>query len=945
MGRSKKGKNNSKKPSLPCLQPQSEKKSSDSSMTELPDSLSKTIKQECEKALNAIRRGNHNKALRLLKDMSHTYENSALFHRVNGMISARVADIIDDPNTKQRHIVNAIESARKATELSPDSIEFAHFYANLLYEYANDGKGYSEVVSECERLLAIENPIDPLKDNTISNQQSDEKSPGDSTPDERIKQLRVEIQELILRSNLASISTWMKNLGGSPGEEKFSLIRSGRMLKDPLNSKYFDTSDSNSCTLNVIKKATKTPEERRKEIEVRVAAARLLQEKSEQGKSSEESKNVLSLVSGSVFGKVGERRRHGKHKRNSSSPERKDQVRSFLNSMSNEMKRSLLNVRVSDLQGHFNGLSSKDGVQACEIFSEALQFVKMSNSWKFWVCCRCGEKFSLPDTHMQHVLQDHLGDPLPKLQSVVPQTVDSEYAEMLVTCPWKPFDINASVRMLEDKKKSEDSEFYGRNNNEQNNDCWTESFGSKEVWESSPEKKSLSDGCNVGFCESKGDDGDYNIQFRTRDKNEGTKVYWPLSDDIERVKLLEKVSSLFQMLLRHKCFPMSLLQKVINFTMEKLQVVIPGSPILSSGVDETPLCICFLEAPQLEDIVKFLQEVSHSCDEGRDPEKMTPDEVNNQSKISGCEERILLSEDVSSLLLLDERLLDFEDTRTGGGSGYPTDVFVKDALSGFDSFLSWIYGCCFSAEVATWCRLREVKPQEGMEKLQMLEKEFGHLQSLCERKYRHMECEEALQGLEELCIEESKKKEHITEHSYHGYETLLRKRRDELVEGTNEILFVSNRSEHNAISNVLKEAENLYANHFGYEDTHASDTSDLDAGEEDRRSKGYLHQMDTYIKLAIRRQKEHMSAKLCKIDARILRNLANMKHLELELEHAAALDYHLIILPLVKSFMRAHIEDLAEKDAIEKSDAAREAFLAELELDSKKGTGNGNDSF
>ena len=325
MGHSKKGNNNSKKPSLTCLQPQSVKKSLDSSMTEFPDSLSKTIKQECEKALNAIKRGNHNKALRLLKDMSHKYENSALFHRVNGMIYARVADIIDDPNTKQRHIVNAFESARKATELSPDSIEFANFYANLLYENANDGKSYSEVVSECERLLAIENPIDPLKDN-INNQQSDEKSPGDSTPDERIKQVRVEIRGLIQRSNVALISTWMKNLGGSPEEEKFRFIPLRRMLKDSLDSTYFDTSNSNSCRLNVIKKATKTPEERRKEIEVRVAAARLLQEKSEQGKSSEECKNVLSLVSGSVFGKVGERRRHGSNKRNSSSPERKDQV-------------------------------------------------------------------------------------------------------------------------------------------------------------------------------------------------------------------------------------------------------------------------------------------------------------------------------------------------------------------------------------------------------------------------------------------------------------------------------------------------------------------------------------------------------------------------------------------------------------------------------------------
>lgn len=38
------------------------------------------------------------------------------------------------------------------------------------------------------------------------------------------------------------------------------------------------------------------------------------------------------------------------------------------------------------------------------------------------------------------------------------------------------------------------------------------------------------------------------------------------------------------------------------------------------------------------------------------------------------------------------------------------------------------------------------------------------------------------------------------------------------------------------------------------------------------------------------------------------------------------------------------MEDLAEKDATVKSDAAREAFLAELALDSKKGAGNGNDN-
>lgn len=48
-------------------------------------------------------------------------------------------------------------------------------------------------------------------------------------------------------------------------------------------------------------------------------------------------------------------------------------------------------------------------------------------------------------------------------------------------------------------------------------------------------------------------------------------------------------------------------------------------------------------------------------------------------------------------------------------------------------------------------------------------------------------------------------------------------------------------------------------------------------------------------------------------------------------------------MPLQNSF-QARLEDLAEKDAREKSDAAREAFLAELALDSKKVVKGGSDN-
>ncbi|XP_039057021.1 uncharacterized protein LOC120200193 [Hibiscus syriacus] len=95
----------------------------------------------------------------------------------------------------------------------------------------------------------------------------------------------------------------MKNLVS--GEEKFRLIPVRRVPEDPMEVRLVQTRRPNE-----IKKATKTPEERRKEIEVRVAAARLLQQQKSEAASSSPllqstgDKNGLDLPLGS-----GRRRR------------------------------------------------------------------------------------------------------------------------------------------------------------------------------------------------------------------------------------------------------------------------------------------------------------------------------------------------------------------------------------------------------------------------------------------------------------------------------------------------------------------------------------------------------------------------------------------------------------------------------------------------------------
>lgn len=904
------------------------------------------IKVECERALTALRRGNHTKALRLMKESCSRHENSAhsaLIHRVQGTVCVKVASIIDDLNAKQRHLRNAIESARRAVELSPNSIEFAHFYANLLYEAANDGKEYEEVVQECERALAIENPVDPAKESL-----QEESQQKISTAEARIGHVQSELRSLIQKSNIASLSTWMKNLG--TGEEKFRLIPIRRVTEDPMEVRLVQARRPNE-----IKKATKTPEERRKEIEVRVAAARLLQQKSESPKlQNEGEKNDRGFDSsvGSV-GRGGDRRKYGNARKHGSTAERRDCVRSYWNSMSIDSKRDLLKIKVSDIKAHFG--SSKDGL-ANEVLTEALSFAEANKTWNFWACCRCNEKFADSESHMQHVVQEHMGNLMPKMQLILPHGIDNEWAEMLLNCSWKPLDISAAVKMLESRSKRQHSElddFYSGNHTEDCEDCF------KDAWDSSPEKENRQDGDNCSTTESNGCEKISSIECKECDGNQSSIAYplsdgWPISDNPECAKLLERIHVIFELLIRHKYLAVSHLNKVIQFTMDELQNLASGTQLLNHGVDQSPMCICLLGASQLKKILKFLQELSHACNLGRYSEKSgSVDDANGSPQVIHVKEKIVLNGDASSLLL-DEHLLSAECMR--GASADPATENAPGATSGnrngtpsADGLLSWIFSGPPSGEhLASWMRTKEEKTHQGMEILQMLEKEFYHLQSLCERKCEHLSYEEALQAVEDLCLEEGKKRETLTDLVHRSYDSVLRKRREELIKSENDVMFLSSRFELDAITNVLKEAEALNVNQFGYEETYGGVTSqlcDLESGEDDDwRAKDYMHQVDSCIEVAIQRQKEQLSVELSKIDARIMRNVTGMQQLELKLEPVAAHDYRSILLPLVKSYMRAHLEDLAEKDATEKSDAAREAFLAELALDSKKAVRGGSDS-
>ncbi|CAI9754612.1 unnamed protein product [Fraxinus pennsylvanica] len=738
-----------------------------------------------------------------------------------------------------------------------------------------------------------------------------------STPKAAIEPVQNEEGSLIPKSNIASISTGMKNLGNE--EEKLPM----RVHEDPI-----EMTSVSKIGPNEIKKATEAPEDVRRELMVlKTAVALLLDSNNIDGNKG--------LDSGLGMGKkVKERRKSKNTRRNIYSAEIRDFVRSYWNSLDLDKKKELLKVRISDLETHYS--LSKEG-SLSKLLDEALSFGKDNRVWKFWLCCSCNAKFADADSHRQHVKKEHMRTLLPKFQSIIPERVDNKWTEMLLSCSWKPLDVQGAIKMLEELSKFEEPNFLDesnpRNNKDDSSECFVDPHFNEYEEDSSPDKSKLGDNCcgrtreleNVKWMDS-GEDLDRKKSFLYQS--------WPSTEDSECAYLLEIIHVTFDLFIKLNYLASSHLSMVIHFAVQKLQGLADGSHLFNFNMDQTPLCICFLGAPDLRKIVFYLKMIFHGIFSS-ETDKYS-DKINSMDDSISCTQVVDTMEKIT--FALDDLVLVLESFLTwkrnspfcadagNDDSSSATSLCVSyennDVVIDSDALLSWIFSGPPSGELLlSWTCAREEKAQQGKEILEFHEKEFYDLQGLCEKKCEGLNNEKALQALNDLCCKERIKREHAVPQSY---DSVLRKRREDLIGSDDGITSISSGFELDVIENILK---------------------DVESGKvDDGRTKDYLHQVDSCIEVSIERQKEKASVEICNTDAKILRVLDWMLQLEVKLDSASAHDFRSILVPLVKSYLRAHLEDLAEKEATRKSDAAREALLSELTVDSEQGFGGGDNS-
>ena len=94
-------------------------------------------------------------------------------------------------------------------------------------------------------------------------------------------------------------------------------------------------------------------------------------------------------------------------------------------SMSMELKKELLRIRIEDLILHLDkNIKSSNLI---ETVMDTVEYVKVAKKWKFSMCCCCGLRFLDAKSNAEHLKRAHLGTLSEKLQSITQEVFDLDH--------------------------------------------------------------------------------------------------------------------------------------------------------------------------------------------------------------------------------------------------------------------------------------------------------------------------------------------------------------------------------------------------------------------------------------------------------------------------------------------------------------------------------------
>ena len=479
-------------------------------------------------------------------------------------------------------------------------------------------------------------------------------------------------------------------------------------------------------------------------------------------------------------------------------------VSNYWKEMSSEETRGLLQVSIDEIAGYYK----KHDRLVADYLLEAVDFARKTNKWKCLKCFSCALFFFEWKELRSHVFLKHLGGLSEQQMELVPFGLEDSYVEEIENGVWKPVDVDNMAQELSTFRHCK-------------NDVYQEK-------------------CKI-----------YSDQKK-----------WMFCDDAERQELLKKIHRLLKLFLKNQCLAPRILSWMWDYTIQELEESMELGfkdlvPILEQT--QTPLSICFLWLEQLEVVFDFLEELSNDCD--------LEDNISDDggdSKEEFCDYEPIHFNSDSSCLILDKKfirsMLDAgEHSNIVADEGTAVIPFFDDPEKDiqFDRyrFVNWLFVSDKIQELLySWINLRKLDKELAGMVFQFVETDFSLLKYFCERKCRLLEYQETFTDVENICLEEYKRREEISEYKEQNFASLLVERQDELVDAQSDIIG----NEHACILNVLRFAQYVGHKKFGLAETLISTYTqfpDLEC-HEDKANRDIL--VDVCVKEAIKMEKQNV---------------------------------------------------------------------------------------
>ncbi|XP_059460233.1 uncharacterized protein LOC132189507 [Corylus avellana] len=353
---------------------------------------------------------------------------------------------------------------------------------------------------------------------------------------------------------------------------------------------------------------------------------------------------------------------------------------------------------------------------------------------------------------------------------------------------------------------------------------------------------------------------------------------WPYVEDSERAEIIKRIRAKLQLFTRRKCLVCTTLVALQNLIMELLQKNhnIPNSVITDLWRQHTLQLICTLEAPELNLVFQLLEDLANACALHCLRNIISKEDVRGNNWFWGnIRESVFFSSDLSALLF-DVRFLRGETVEPDNGIAVLTSINAEDfcvADCDSDAFVSWLWteGPTIEEQTKKWRSLKRASKSQRMELDEIVRAESRRLHRMCERKGEYLRYDMPLMNVKRLCsVDENRKR---------GYVSLLFKQWQELERKSEDDEGAA--AELDIIWSIMKESE----------------------------------EADFEIQTAIQRQKNRLAQEIYQLDVIIAATRAAMEQTALKTGVVTKFDYRFALVPQLKSFMKAQLEDLANKDA------------------------------